>query len=252
MSHPLLQLSHVKKSFGSKAVINDISFTMHTGDLFALIGPSGCGKSTLLKCINGLEYIDAGAIQIHETVIESPAQIGEKEFLSRTQKIRKNVGMVFQSFNLFPHLTALENTMKAQMVVQNKSEDEARSIGLSLLNKVGLKNHADHYPHEMSGGQQQRAAIARALALSPQILLYDEPTSALDPYLVDEVLSVMRQLDEEGMTQIIVTHEMRFARDVADKIIFIDHGAIVEMGSPQEIFTKPKDERTQKFLRHFL
>jgi polar amino acid transport system ATP-binding protein len=160
--------------------------------------------------------------------------------------------MVFQSFNLFPHMNLLENIMKAQVVVQKKETADARAVALQLLEKVGLSDHLEKYPNELSGGQQQRAAIARALSLSPNVMLYDEPTSALDPMLVDEVLRVMKQLDQEGMTQIVVTHEMRFARDVADKIIYIENGQIVEMGPPKEIFSQPKDERTRNFLRHFL
>jgi ABC-type polar amino acid transport system ATPase subunit len=220
--------------------------------LVALIGPSGCGKSTLLRCINGLETIDEGSVQVGQTSLQSPLQIGQKEFQSRAQAVRRQVGMVFQSFNLFPHLTVLENVMKAPQVVRGASSAEAEKSAGEALAKVGLSEKVNHYPNQLSGGQQQRAAIARALAMSPKVLLYDEPTSALDPTLVNEVLRVMKKLDQEGMTQIVVTHEMRFARDVADRIVFIEDGRIVEMGPPAEIFAAPKSERTRAFLGNFL
>jgi polar amino acid transport system ATP-binding protein len=245
-------VQNVKKQFSGKTVLNDLSFNAEPGDLIALIGPSGCGKSTLLRCLNGLETLDAGQITINGTVLKPPQQAGDADFLKRAQAVRQKVGMVFQSFNLFPHMNLLENIMKAQVVVQKKETADARAVALQLLEKVGLSDHLEKYPNELSGGQQQRAAIARALSLSPNVMLYDEPTSALDPMLVDEVLRVMKQLDQEGMTQIVVTHEMRFARDVADKIIYIENGQIVEMGPPKEIFSQPKDERTRNFLRHFL
>lgn len=256
----ILKIQDVHKNFAGKSVLNGLSFSAEKGDLIALIGPSGCGKSTLLRCMNGLETIGSGEISVAGTTLLSPAalaekfgkNIGEKEFSKRAQAIRRKVGMVFQSFNLFPHLSLLENVMKAQVVVQNIDPEQARITALKFLDKVGLSEHLEKYPNELSGGQQQRAAIARALALSPDVLLYDEPTSALDPGLVDEVLLVMKQLDQEGMTQIIVTHEMRFAREVADTIIYIENGQIVEMNSPKEIFGQPKDSRTRNFLRHYL
>jgi polar amino acid transport system ATP-binding protein len=248
----VVSLSHVKKSYQDTLVLQDISFTVQEGELISLIGPSGCGKSTILRCINGLEAIDEGSIQVNSTELKPPHSIGKSEFDMRAQRIRQKVGMVFQNFNLFPHLSIIDNTTKAQMVVQNKSFDEAYETSIRLLDKVGLKDHVEKYPHEMSGGQQQRAAIARALALNPRVLLYDEPTSALDPTLVDEVLMVMKQLDQEGMTQIVVTHEMRFARDAADRVIYLEAGQIVEMAPPGEIFVKPQNEKTKSFLRHFL
>ena len=248
----LVSIRNVQKAYHGRPVLNGIHLDVESGDLVALIGPSGCGKSTLLRCLNGLESLDSGEIEITGTQLRSQAELGEKEFHRRSKLIRKNVGMVFQSFNLFPHLTVLENITKAPVVVQGLDPKAAAEIAEKLLSKVGLAQHQDHYPYELSGGQQQRAAIARALALSPQILLYDEPTSALDPSLVDEVLQVMKQLDQEGMTQIVVTHEMRFARDVADKIVYIESGAIVEAGKPEQIFGNPQDERTRRFLRHFL
>jgi polar amino acid transport system ATP-binding protein len=248
----IVDVQNVKKQFSGKTVLNGLSFGAEPGDLIALIGPSGCGKSTLLRCLNGLESLDSGQIIINGTTLKSPQEIGDADFLKRAQTVRQKVGMVFQSFNLFPHMNLLENIMKAQVVVQKKDYNDAKATAMKLLDKVGLQDHLEKYPNELSGGQQQRAAIARALALSPNVMLYDEPTSALDPMLVDEVLGVMKQLDTEGMTQIVVTHEMRFARDVADKIIYIEHGQIVEMGPPKEIFSQPKDERTRNFLRHFL
>jgi polar amino acid transport system ATP-binding protein len=233
-------------------VVKDVSLHVEEGDLVALIGPSGCGKSTLLRCINGLETVNEGQIHVLNHVLESPDIIGDREFERRAQAVRQQVGMVFQSFNLFPHLTVLQNLMKAPMVVRGVSQQEAEATARELLTKVGLEDRDDHFPNELSGGQQQRAAIARALAMSPKLMLYDEPTSALDPTLVNEVLRVMKQLDQEGMTQIVVTHEMRFARDVADRIVFIEGGRIVEMGPPEQIFGNPQDERTRNFLRHFL
>jgi polar amino acid transport system ATP-binding protein len=243
---------NVKKNFNQRIVVDGISLEADEGDLVALIGPSGCGKSTLLRCLNGLESIDDGRIQIFNTTLLSPRDIGEKVFNQRALAVRQKVGMVFQSFNLFPHLTILENLKIAQKVVLDVDNAQAEITALDLLRKVGLEDKHDHYPCEISGGQQQRAAIARALAMSPKVLLYDEPTSALDPTLVDEVLRVMKQLDKEGMTQIVVTHEMRFARDVADRIVYIEAGKIVEQGPPSQIFTNPQDERTRTFLKHFL
>ncbi len=184
--------------------------------------------------------------------LKSPRELGEGEYFKRAQSIRKQVGMVFQSFNLFPHLTVLENLIKAPMVVKGIAFEEAEAKAQELLVKVGLSDKAEHFPQQLSGGQQQRAAIARALAMSPQLMLYDEPTSALDPTLVHEVLRVMKQLDSEGMTQIVVTHEMKFARDVADRVVYLENGRIVEMGPPEKIFVNPDHESTRSFLRHFL
>lgn len=248
----VIRIQDLKKSFHNRAVIDGISIDVTKGDLVAIIGPSGCGKSTLLRCINGLETSDAGSVEVFGTELKSPSDIGQKEFQKRSLTVRQKVGMVFQNFNLFPHLTILENLIKAPMVVSQVSKTDAETKARELLKKVGLADKAHHYPDQISGGQQQRAAIARALAMNPEILLYDEPTSALDPALVQEVLRVMKQLDQEGMTQLVVTHEMRFARDVADRIVFVDHGKIVEMGSPEEIFGNPQDPRTKNFLRHFL
>lgn len=248
----VVTIENASKQFHTRTVVDKISLQVDEGDLVALIGPSGCGKSTLLRCVNGLEKLDGGTINVLGTQIKSPKEIGDKEFQRRSQKIRQQVGMVFQSFNLFPHLTVLENLIKAPMVVKSATRAQAEENAHALLNKVGLADKWDHYPHEISGGQAQRAAIARALAMSPKLMLYDEPTSALDPTLVYEVLQVMKQLDQEGMTQIVVTHEMKFARDVADRVVFVENGRIVEMAPPAKIFTNPDHESTRAFLRHFL
>jgi ABC-type polar amino acid transport system ATPase subunit len=248
----VIKISDLKKAFHERTVIDGISIDVSKGDLIAIIGPSGCGKSTLLRCINGLESSDAGHVNVFGTELRSPNEIGQKEFTKRALTVRQKVGMVFQNFNLFPHLTILENLIKAPMVVGNISREDAEKRARELLKKVGLSDKAHSYPDQMSGGQQQRAAIARALAMNPEILLYDEPTSALDPELVQEVLRVMKQLDSEGMTQLVVTHEMRFARDVSDKVVFVDKGKIVEAGTPEQVFGNPQDERTKNFLRHFL
>lgn len=247
----VVSVQGAKKKFNNQAVVDGISFEVDEGDLVALIGASGCGKSTLLRCLNGLETLDDGQIRVLSTTLESPDSIGLREFGRRAQSVRRHVGMVFQSFNLFPHLTVLDNLTIAPQVVVGTPAEEARVRALEHLRKVGLEDKADQFPGELSGGQQQRAAIARALVMSPKLMLYDEPTSALDPTLVNEVLRVMKQLDQEGMTQIVVTHEMRFARDVADRIVYIESGHIVEMGPPDQIFGNPRDERTKSFLRHF-
>lgn len=248
----VLTIEEVRKSYNGRGVVDGISLEAEEGDLVALIGPSGCGKSTILRCINGLETIDSGAIRVLDTMLASPTVLGAQDFWRRAQKVRQNVGMVFQNFNLFPHLTVLENLILAPQVVQKEGHESSELKARALLAKVGLEDRWDYYPHEISGGQQQRAAIARALAMSPKIMLYDEPTSALDPTLVHEVLQVMKQLDREGMTQIVVTHEMRFARDVADRIAFLEEGKIVEQGTPEQIFGNPQNDRTKNFLRHFI
>lgn len=250
----LVEITKVRKSFGTAEVLKGISLTVEPGGVAVIVGPSGSGKSTLLRTINHLEKVDGGHIAIDGTLVGYQVrgrrlhELREKEIL----KQRTEIGMVFQNFNLFPHLTALENVTEAPVVAQGRSKEEARRRGLELLDRVGLKDRAGAYPRQLSGGQQQRVAIARALALDPKILLFDEPTSALDPELVNEVLDVIRELAKSGTTLIIVTHEMGFARDVADTVVFMDQGQIVEQGSPQEIFTNPQEPRTRSFFSKVL
>ena len=254
---PLIQVKNLRKSYEDGAtVLKGVSIDIEEGDLVSIIGPSGCGKSTFLRCLNCLEYIDSGTITIAGVTVSRSEEDEEqdrdydKKFLEACHRMRQEVGMVFQSFNLFPHKTVLENIMLAPMVVKHVKEDDAKKKGLELLEKVGLSSFADKYPATMSGGQTQRAAIARALAMNPKVMLYDEPTSALDPELVGEVLQVMKNLDQEGMTQVIVTHQMKFARDASDYIVFMHGGEIVEKEDGDVLFTQPKDERTKNFLRH--
>ncbi|WP_454918585.1 amino acid ABC transporter ATP-binding protein [Xanthobacter sediminis] len=247
---PIVRVDDVRKSYGATDILRGVSFQIEEGDLVSIIGPSGCGKSTLLRCLNGLEKLDSGAIEICGVALARGP--GPGDFAHTAHLLRRNVGMVFQSFNLFPHKTLLENVMLAPMVVKGLSKAEAEANAERLLQKVGLGERLEHYPIDLSGGQQQRGAIARALAMAPKVMLYDEPTSALDPGLVDEVLDVMKELDREGMTQIAVTHEMRFARDASDYIIYMEKGEIVEISDEDEIFTNPKDPRTRQFLHRFL
>ncbi len=239
-----IQIYDLHKSFGDLEVLKGITTTVHRGEVVCVIGPSGSGKSTLLRCVNVLERPTAGRIFIlNEEITDLDADV---------DKIRTKMGMVFQQFNLFPHLTALENCTIAQIRVLKKSPEEARRIALENLTKVGLGDRGDSFPAQMSGGQQQRVAIARALAMDPEMMLFDEPTSALDPELVGDVLAVMRDLASEGMTMMVVTHEMAFAREVADRVIFMDDGAIVEEGPPEEVIGNPKEERTRTFLARVL
>lgn len=251
---PVVSVTALHKSFHHNQVLTGVNLDIAARELTVLIGPSGCGKSTFLRCLNGLELLDEGRITIGEITLERAHKSAapSKDFHTKTRTLRTQVGMVFQSFNLFPHLTVLENITLSPRVVKGTDEAFTKNKALDLLAKVGLSTHANHYPSQLSGGQQQRAAIARALAMEPKVMLYDEPTSALDPGLVDEVLGVMKALDEEGMTQIVVTHEMRFARDVADKIVYFEAGNIVETGAPEKIFSAPEDERTRKFLKRYL
>lgn len=231
----------------------DINFTFREGDLASIIGPSGCGKSTFLRCLNCLELIDSGKLSIDDiTLTRRAGQKPDKKMVDTVHAIRSEVGMVFQSYNLFPHKNLIDNIMLAPMVVKGMKKDYAHDLALKLLDKVGLRGFANRSPLTLSGGQSQRAAIARALAMNPRVMLYDEPTSALDPELVGEVLQVMKDLDAEGMTQIIVTHEMRFARNASDYIIFMDNGEIVEYDDGDALFENPQNERTKAFLRHFV
>lgn len=250
----LVEITKVRKSFGATEVLKGITLTVEPGGVAVIVGPSGSGKSTLLRTINHLEKVDGGHIAIDGKLVGYEVrgkrlhELRERDIL----KQRTEIGMVFQNFNLFPHLTALENVAEAPVVAQGRSKEEARRRGLELLDRVGLKDRAGAYPRQLSGGQQQRVAIARALALDPKILLFDEPTSALDPELVNEVLDVIRELATSGTTLIIVTHEMGFARDVADTVVFMDEGRIVEQGSPQELFTNPQEPRTRSFFSKVL
>lgn len=253
---PLIQVRNLVKNYHQEQILKSIDVSIDEGDLVSIIGPSGCGKSTFLRCLNGMEILDSGFIQIDGiTLVRSPkakTDQSDAQFSNTAHALRQHVGMVFQALNLFPHKTLLQNVMLAPMVVQHKSYDEAEAIALNFLDKVGLKTIAHRYPVQLSGGQQQRGAIARALALSPKVMLYDEPTSAIDPTRVDEVLDVMRTLDQEGMTQIIVTHEMRFAKDASDYIIYMEQGQFIEISDEDEIFINPKDERTRQFLKKFM
>jgi ABC-type polar amino acid transport system ATPase subunit len=248
---PLLRVIDLHKSFGSSEVLKGIDLEVSSGETVTIIGPSGSGKTTLLRCINHLERPTSGHIYIEDRLIgerwdgNEYRHVGDRELA----KERTEMGMVFQRFNLWPHLTALENVTLGPLRVLRKPAEHARSDGRALLEKVGLAHKADEYPERLSGGQQQRVAIARALAMQPKLLLFDEPTSALDPELIGEVLNVMRALALEGRTMLVVTHEMRFAQDVADRLIFMDHGVIVEEGPPARLFSAPSHARTREFLR---
>jgi polar amino acid transport system ATP-binding protein len=237
----MIAIHGVRKSFGSNLVLDGISLEVSQGEVVCVIGPSGSGKSTLLRCVNGLESYDAGEITVEGQRVDRDAR--------NIVAIREKVAMVFQRFNLFPHRTALENVIEGPVYVKRESRAEASERARTLLARVGLAGKEDDYPHRLSGGQQQRVAIARALAMRPQAILFDEPTSGLDPELVGEVLAVMRVLANDGMTMIVVTHEMGFAREVADRVIFIDGGKIVEQGGARDVLSAPQQERTQDFLR---
>ncbi|MBN1828860.1 MAG: amino acid ABC transporter ATP-binding protein [Deltaproteobacteria bacterium] len=240
----MVHIRNVDKYFGHLRALTDVSLDIYDGEKVVVIGPSGSGKSTLLRSINQLETIDAGTIIVDGFNLTDPA--------TDINKVREEIGMVFQLFNVFPHKTVLENINLAQMLVRKRSREEATAISMELLNKVGIAEKIHQYPTKLSGGQQQRVAIARALAMKPKLMLFDEPTSALDPEMIGEVLDVMKTLAREGMTMIVVTHEMGFAREVADRVIFMDYGAIVEEGTPEHFFTNPTQERTQTFLKQIL
>lgn len=240
----MIKIRHLQKSFGQVQVLKDISTEIRKGECVCVIGPSGSGKSTFLRCINLLEQPDGGSIEVDgRDILDSGLKIDD---------YRKEVGMVFQHFNLFPNMTVKRNIMLAPMRVLGLSEEESSGKALKLLRQVGLESKADTYPNKLSGGQKQRVAIARALAMNPKVLLFDEPTSALDPEMVGEVLHVMKELAEGGMTMIVVTHEMGFAREVSDRVLFIDHGVILEDRPPRELFGRPENERTKEFLSKIL
>jgi len=257
---PMLEVSHIEKSFGKSEVLKDISFNLEKGQSLAIIGSSGSGKTTLLRCLNFLETLDQGTISVNgELLFDAASQhkVNDREI----RRKRLHFGLVFQNFNLFPQYTALDNVMLASRLLakerddykQNKREilEQLRETAVDLLTQVGLRQHMDKYPYQLSGGQQQRVAIARALALNPDVLCFDEPTSALDPELTGEVLKVIRALADRNMTMIIVTHEMAFARDVADRVIFMDGGVIVEEGPSSEVIMNPQKERTRQFLARY-
>ena len=236
----MISIRNLKKSFGDLHVLKGIDLDVRRGEKVVVLGPSGSGKSTMLRCINALEDADSGTITVDGVEVTSRR--------TNINRLREHLGMVFQRFNLWPHKTVLENVMLGQMVVSGRSKAEARERALKMLERVGLAAKADEYPVRLSGGQQQRVCIARALAMDPKAILFDEPTSALDPELVGEVLAVMKSLADEGMTMIVVTHEITFAREVADRVIFMDGGVIVEQGNPEDVLVHPKEERTRAFL----
>ncbi|MBQ0039490.1 MAG: amino acid ABC transporter ATP-binding protein [Treponema sp.] len=250
----MITTKDIDVSFGQLHVLKGVSLEVKPQEVVCIIGPSGSGKSTFLRSLIHLEHIDHGIIEIEGKEIAHKENKSSKLHISSKERRKRllNVGMVFQKFNLFPHMTALENTMVSPMNVLKKSKEEAREKGIELLKAVGLGDKLDAYPNKLSGGQQQRVAIARALAMDPKIMLFDEPTSALDPELVGEVLSVMKKLAESGMTMVVVTHEMGFAREVADRVLFMDGGNIVEEGTPEEIFNAPKSDRLKQFLKAVL
>ena len=250
----IIKTENICKSFGSVDVLKNVSLTVEPGEVVVIIGPSGAGKSTYLRSLNHLEKPTSGKIWIDDKLIEDRVNGHNQGKLPHKERaaILLEMGMVFQRFNLFPHKTALQNVMLAPMNVKGVPEKEAKEKAVKLLNQVGLGDKLDSYPAKLSGGQQQRVAIARALAMEPKMMLFDEPTSALDPELVGDVLNVMKELAEEGMTMLVVTHEMGFAREVADRVVFMYDGAILEEGSPKEIFTNPKHDRTRQFLQSVL
>ncbi|MCA0972043.1 amino acid ABC transporter ATP-binding protein [Halobacillus litoralis] len=240
----MLSMKNISKTFGSLEVLKDISINVDQGKVVVVIGPSGSGKTTLLRCLNVLEQPDSGAVTIDNQTID----FSQKVTKPAIRELRKQTGMVFQNYNLFPHLTVIENIMEGPVTVQKQEKSTARETAVRLLEKVGLGDKADVYPYQLSGGQQQRVGIARAMAIDPKVMLFDEPTSALDPELIGEVLQVMKDLAKEGMTMVVVTHEMKFAKEVADEVVFMDGGYIVERGAPEEVFERPTQERTKKFL----
>ncbi len=245
MAEHIIDIDHLTKRFGDNTIINDLSLSVEKGEVVVLIGPSGCGKSTLLRCINGLEPIQGGSVKLHG----EPVEHGKPSLY----KVRQKIGMVFQSYDLFPHMTVMKNILLAPMKVQNRSKEEVTKKAMALLKRVGLEDKANSYPAELSGGQKQRVAIVRSLIMNPDIMLLDEITAALDPEMVHEVLNVVLDLakGDQNTTMVIVTHEMAFARAVADRIVFLDGGVIVEENTPDEFFDHPQTERAQRFLKTF-
>ena len=254
MAEPIVKAEGVHKSFGRLEVLKGISMSVDQGEVFVIVGPSGSGKSTFLRCVNHLEKINAGRIWVDGELV-GYRQVGDKLHELRDSEAvaaRSKIGMVFQHFNLFPHMTAVDNVALAPRIVLDRSADEARRRATELLKRVGLEDKVDEYPARLSGGQQQRVALARALAMAPKVLLFDEVTRARDPALVKDVLAVMRELAKLGMTMLVVTHEMGFAREVANRVIFMDEGVIVEQGTPEQVIGNPKEERTKRFLGQVL
>lgn len=247
---PMVEVRDVHKAYGALEVLKGINLSVERGQIIAIIGPSGSGKSTLLRSINHLETVNSGQILLDGVQVNQP--LSGRAFERHINAVRQQMGMVFQHFNLFPHLTVMENITLGPIKLKGKSKQEAQELAVSLLKKVGLADKASMYPSRLSGGQKQRVAIARALAMQPKVMLFDEATSALDPELVEEVNQVMKQLAQEHMTMLIVTHEMRFAAEVSDKVLFMDKGVVVEEGKPDVIFTNPENERTRAFLRKHL
>ena len=245
MGQPILEVEHLKKSYVNNVpILDDVSFSMQKGEVVVIVGPSGCGKSTFLRCINRLEEIDSGVLKLNGVSYEK-----EKKNIS---KVREKIGMVFQSYDLFPNMTILNNLLLAPMKVQKRNKEEVKKEAEQLLDRVGLLDKKDNYPRQLSGGQKQRVAIVRAMLMHPEIMLLDEITAALDPEMVGEVLEVMKQLAQEGMTMVVVTHEMGFAREVANRVFFMDGGGILEEGTPEQIFDHPQEERTKAFLSKVL
>ena len=247
-NHEIIKVENLKKSFGTNEIIKGISFSVKKGEVLGIIGPSGSGKSTILRCISQLEEVSGGSISICDLPLVTDGVYSDKKL--RHQIILKS-GLVFQNFNLFPHYSVLQNVVEPQIRVLKKTKQQAKDKAVEILNRIGLGERLNNYPCELSGGQQQRVSIARALAMEPQVLLFDEPTSALDPELTGEILAVIKELAQEKMTMVVVTHEMAFARDISTEIIFMDGGVIVEQGSPSEVINNPKEERTKSFLSRF-
>lgn len=243
MAEKLLEIVHLNKDYGNGPILKDISLDIHKGEVVVVIGPSGCGKSTLLRCINGLENIQSGEIRLDGSAITGNQ--------TNWSEVRQKIGIVFQSYDLFPHMTVMDNILLGPMKAQRRKKKEVEEEAKKLLYRVGLLEKKDDYPRQLSGGQKQRVAIVRALIMKPEMMLFDEITAALDPEMVREVLDVMLELAKSGSTMVIVTHEMQFARAVADRVVFLDHGDIVEMDTPEHFFTKPKTERAKRFLNTF-